>query len=155
VLRSAMLVGMEERYYSFDVLPSERRSTLLQQQIDFLETAYREGFRSYTRDSETEFGASSGLRYGLIWCRTKQFWELRAGSPEAGSLAAFVSGFDVNAEALLRWLRGEELLQILEYVRPNLVAPSGHILAYRIHPPATHDPPNTRKYSSALDDLFK
>ena len=129
---------MGERYYPFDVLPSERRSPLHQQQIDFLETAYREGFRPYTTHSESEFGASFGQRYGLIWHRTKQFWELRAGSPDVGSLAAFVSRFDVNAEAVLRWLRGEELTQILEYVRPNLVSPSGHLSPYRIHPPATH-----------------
>ena len=53
---------MERKYWPFDVIPPEQRSLLHQQQIDFLETAYREGFRPHTFGSEN-FGASAGNRF--------------------------------------------------------------------------------------------
>lgn len=123
-----------ERYWPFDVLPPDRRTPLHQQEIDFLETAYREGFRPYMFMSES-FGASAGERSGFIILRTRQFWELSVGSPAAGGLFAYVAGFDVNAEAVLRWLRGGELADVLEFVRPHLVPAGGSNLGYTLEPP--------------------
>src|SRR5688572_16892745 len=108
------------RYWPFDVLPPDRRTTLHQQQIDFLDAAHREGFRPYMFGSEN-FGASIGDRSGCIIRRTSRFWELTVGCPEAGRLTAYIGRFDVNAEAVLRWLRGGELAAVLEFVRPHLV----------------------------------
>jgi hypothetical protein len=123
-----------DRFWPFDVLPPEKRTPLHQQQIDFLETAYREGFRPYTFGSEN-FAASAGERSGNIIRRTPQFWELLVGCPAEGGLAAYVAGFDVNAEAVLRWLRGADLPEVLEFVRPHLVPAGGRSSGFSLEPP--------------------
>jgi hypothetical protein len=124
----------DNRYWPFDVLPPDQRTPLHQQQIDFLETAYREGFRPFMFDSES-FGASAETRSGHIVHRTRQFWELLVEAPETGRLAAYVAGFDVNAEAVLCWLRGAELVAILEFVRPYLVSAGGRSSGYHLESP--------------------
>ena len=53
----------DDRYWPFSVLPPEKRTPLHQQQIDFLETAYREGFRPHTFGSDN-FGATARERGG-------------------------------------------------------------------------------------------
>jgi hypothetical protein len=123
-----------DRFWPFDVVPPDQRTPLIQQQIDFLETAYREGFRPYMFMSES-FGASAGERSGYIILRTRRFWELSIGSPAEGGLSAYIAGFDVNAEAVLRWLRGAALADVLEFVRPHLVPAGGSSSGYRLEPP--------------------
>jgi hypothetical protein len=124
----------DERFWPFDVLPPDQRAPLHQHQIDFLETAHREGFRPYMFMTES-FGASAGERWGLIILRTRRFWELCIGSPAEGRLSAFVAGFDANAEAVLRWLRGGALAEVLEFVRPHLVPAGGSSSGYSLDPP--------------------
>ena len=125
----------EHRYWPFEVPPPEQRTALHQQQIAFLEAAYREGFRPYTSGSES-FGASAGGRSGEIILRTRRFWELRLGAAETGGLAAYVSGFDVNAEAMMKWLRGEELMRVLEFIRQHLVPAGGRSSGFSVDPPS-------------------
>lgn len=115
------------------MLPPDQRTPLYQQQIDFLEAAYQDGFRPYTFGSEN-FGASSRDRSGRIIRRTRAFWELLVGSPGAGGLSAYVAGFDVNAEAVLRWLRGGGLASVVEFVRPHLFPAGGRSSGFRLEP---------------------
>ncbi len=122
-----------DRYWPFDVLPADQRTLLHQQHIDFLEAAYRDGFRPYAFMSEN-FGASAGERTGSIIRRTRAFSELLVGSPTAGGLSAYVSGFDVNAAAVLQWLRGAELVTVLNFVRPHLVSAGGRSSGYSLEP---------------------
>jgi hypothetical protein len=119
----------DNRFWPFDVLPPDRRTPLHQQEIDFLKAAYRVGFRPYQFGSEN-VGASAGERWAYIFRRTRRFWELRVGAPTEGILFAYVAGFEVNAEAVLLWLRGEDLAGVLEFIRPCLVPAGG----YRVEP---------------------
>jgi hypothetical protein len=123
-----------DRFWPFEVLPPEKRTPLHQKQIDFLEVAHRDGFRPYIFGSEN-FGASAGERSGSLIRRTRQFWELLVGSPVEGGLSAYVAGFDVNAEAVLRWLRGSALSEVLEFVQPHLVPAGGRSSGFRLEPP--------------------
>jgi hypothetical protein len=124
----------DDRYWPFEVIPPERRTLLHQQQISFLETAYGDGFRPYTFGSNS-YGATAGDREGYVIHRTRRFWELLVASPSDGKLSAYVGGFDVNAEALLRWLRGSELADILEFIRPHLVPAGTRSSGYKLDPP--------------------
>jgi hypothetical protein len=125
---------MDDRYWPFDVLPPDQRTPLHQQQIDFLDAAYRDGFRPHVFGCEN-FGATAGERTGYIIWRTRCFWELMLFAPGEGRLAAYASGFEVNAEAVLRWLRGEQLAEILEFVRPHLVNAGGRSGGFSLEPP--------------------
>ena len=124
----------DDRYRPFAVLLADQRTELHQQQINFLEGAFREGFRPHTFGSEN-FGATSVDRVGYIIRRTRRFWELMVSSPVEGRLQAYVCGFDMNAEAVLRWLRGAELCSILEFVRPFLVPAGGRSSGFSLEPP--------------------
>jgi hypothetical protein len=121
------------RYWPFSVLPPDQLMPPHQEQITFLETAYREGFHPYMYGSEN-FGATAGHRSGEIVLRTRRFWQLVVGAQETGWLDAYVSGFNVNAEAVLRWLRGSDLNSILEFVRPHLVPAGGRTAGYNLEP---------------------
>jgi hypothetical protein len=92
--REACRMG-HERYWPFEVLPPDQRTPLHDQQIVFLEAAYRGGFRPYTFGGE-HLRASAGDRSACIIRRTRKFWELVIGSSAEGRLAAYVAGFDVN-----------------------------------------------------------
>lgn len=127
-----------DRFWPFDVLPPEMRTPLHQQQIDFLEAAHRDGFKPYSFGSEN-FGALAVERSGSIIHRNRQFWELLVGSAVEGGLSAYVAGFDVNAEAVLRWLRGAELSGVLEFVRPHLVPAGERSSGFQIEPPSRVD----------------
>jgi hypothetical protein len=73
---------------------------------------------------------------GCIILRTRAFWELLVRSPAEGGLSAYVAGFDVNAAALMHWLRGEELARVLELVRPHLVPPGGRSSGFSLELPS-------------------
>jgi hypothetical protein len=123
-----------DKYWPFDVLPPEQRTQLHQQQIELLETAYREGFRPYAFGGDS-FGASAGDRYGYVIRRSRLFWELVVGAPAAGKLSAYVNGYDINAEAVLQWLRGATLKGVLEFIRPYLVPAGGRSSGFGLEPP--------------------
>jgi hypothetical protein len=125
---------VDERYWPFDVLPPGRRSALHQQEIDFLEAAYREGFRP------SEFGAgnlsaSTADRGGHIIVRGRARWEVVIGTPAGRELSAYVGDFPGAAEAVLSWLRGGEASAVLRALRPHLVLMGGCRYSYRLETP--------------------
>jgi hypothetical protein len=130
-----------ERYWPFPVLPLEERTLEDQAQIDFLEAAYRDSFRPLVFGVEN-FAAAAGPRAASIIRRGRRWWELRAGSASEGWLSAYVAGFDANAAAALRWLRGATLAEVLDVVRPHLVHAGSRALGYVIDPPVSAETPN-------------
>jgi hypothetical protein len=125
---------MDKRYWPFPVLPAEQQNSVHRAVIHFLEVAHREGFRPYSFDVE-DFGASTGDRVGLIIFRTRSFWELRVDTERSNTLAAYVGPFAVAADAVLCWLRGNHVSDILESIRPHLVPRGGLSSGYRLNGP--------------------
>jgi hypothetical protein len=73
-------------------------------------------------DGFQNFGATAGERGGIILyrgCRGKH-WEVLLGTAEETILSAHVDDFDYAAEAVLRWLRGVEGVEVLEHIRGRL-----------------------------------
>lgn len=122
---------MDEVCWPFSVIPSESQTSQHRAEIAFLEAAYDAGFRPYTFGAGS-YGASSGDRYGLIIFRTRSFWELRIGPTEADGLAAYVGPFEVASDAVICWLRGGTLSDILDFVRPQLVPRGSWSSGYRL-----------------------
>ena len=71
----------------------------------------------------------------MIIYRTRQFVEVRVGELERESLSAYVRGFAVAAEAVLVWLRGGNLAEVLELVSPHLAPAGGRASGYELHQP--------------------
>jgi hypothetical protein len=112
-----------KKYWPFDVLPPEQQTELHKSQIRFLRIAYDKGFCPY--DDGLEWGAtgcggitglilqrgSSRLWWGeIIWCEADE----RSGSD-------YVDNFDCAADAVLRWLRGQTLEEIMAVIRDHII----------------------------------
>jgi hypothetical protein len=113
---------MDDRYWPFPVLPSDQQTPLHKQQVAFLEAAYAEGFRPFWFGADN-YQATAADRGGIILLRTRRFWEVAVGTTDSTSLSAYVDSYAVAGEAVLRWLRGGRLADILEFIHPHLVRP--------------------------------
>jgi hypothetical protein len=122
----------ENVYWPFDVLPIEEQTMQHRREIQFLETAYRDGYRPYTFGSEN-FGATCGDRGGVIYFRGQKRWEAIVGTAERTTLSAYLDDFSHAAEAVLLWLRGAEATGILEHVRGHLVVTPGTAPGFVLH----------------------
>lgn len=118
----------ENRYWPFEDLPPEKR------EIRFLEAALRAGFMPYMFGSEN-FGATAEPLGGIILCRggRGKHWEVLLGNSDRTILSAHLDDFDCAAEAVLRWLRGVQGAEIIEYVRDHLFMTPGTGQGYVLH----------------------
>jgi hypothetical protein len=114
----------ENRYWPFDVLPPAQQTEQHRQEIQFLEAAYRRGYKPYTFASGN-FGATCGERGGVIVFRGRKRWEAILGTPEGTSLSAYLDDFCYAAEAVLQWLSGVDAAAVVEHVRDHLVVTPG------------------------------
>ena len=56
-------------------------------------------------------------------------------SPNEGQLRGYVRGFENNAQAVLLWLQGDSLIDILEFIRPHLETAGTRSKGYRLDIP--------------------
>lgn len=122
----------EDRYWPFDVLPPAQQTEQHRREIQFLETAYRQGYKPYRFGSEN-FGANCGERGGLIFIRGRKRWEAILGTAEETSLSAYLDEFSHAAEAVLLWLRGVDAADVVEHVRGHLVVTLGTSPGFVLH----------------------
>jgi hypothetical protein len=121
------------RYWPFDVVPVERRTDQQIREIDFLQSAFRAGYEPYLFGSQN-FGASAGKRGGIILYRglRGKHWEMQLGTADAVLLSAHVDAFECAAEAVLLWLGGAMVADVVEYIRAHLFStaavPTGLVL---------------------------
>jgi hypothetical protein len=122
---------IEKRYWPFDTLIQDKPSEQHRREISFLETAFRAGYESYTFGFGN-FGAKANEKTGEIIYRGShgKHWEVFL-SPLG--LSAHLDHFDSAAEAVLRWLRGIEATEIMEYVRGHLVVTRATTPGFRLH----------------------
>jgi hypothetical protein len=118
----------EKQYWPCQNLPPQRREIL------FLDTAHLAGFKPYMFGSEN-FGATAEPRGGVILCRggRGKHWEVELGTTDATILSAHVDDFDNAAEAVLRWLGGVDVAEIVEHVRGHLFITPGTGRGYVLH----------------------
>jgi hypothetical protein len=104
----------ERRYWPFEVLPPDRQTPVHKSEIRFLEAAYSEGFRPYFEGLECSATSENG-REGCIYRRGGRRWwgEIFLSDPGGENGRAFVDNFDCAANAVLCWLRGDNLSDIL------------------------------------------
>jgi hypothetical protein len=121
----------EKRYWPFDVLPPVEQSEQQRREIGFLETAYQASYEPYMFGSEN-FGATAKEKMGEIICRGSRgkHWEVFL-SPFG--LTAHLDDFDYAAGAVLRWLRGIEATEIVEYMRSHLVVTRATAPGFRLY----------------------
>ena len=118
-------MGSEEyQFWPFPVVPPEQQTGRDKSVIHFLETAYNEGFKPHHLGGG-DYGASSKDREALILVRGKNKWEVRIGTAQETGLSAHLKDFECAATAALAWLRGADILTILEEVRPHLIVDRG------------------------------
>jgi hypothetical protein len=112
------------RYWPFEVLPPEQRMEHHEQEIRFLEAAHQEGYMPYLCGAG-DFGAAAKERSSLIVVRGRRRWEVVLGTLDAKVASALVDDFDCAAEAVLEWLRGAEIADLLSRVQHHLVLMPG------------------------------
>jgi hypothetical protein len=124
------------RYWPFDVVPLERQTEQIRREIGFLATAYEAGYKPYMFSSQN-FGSTAGIRAGEIiyrGCRGGH-WEVFLVKAQELIVQAHVDDFACTAEALLRWLRGAEGSEIVEYIRGHLFISRATAPGFVLHKP--------------------
>jgi hypothetical protein len=122
------------RYWPFNVLPLEQRTEQHRREIGFLETAHQAGYKPYTFGNGS-FGATAGIRAGEILFRGRKHWQVCLAQENQLIVSAHVDNFDYAAEAILRWLRGVEASDIVEYVRSHLLRTRATGAGFVLHGP--------------------
>jgi hypothetical protein len=114
------------QYWPFEVLPLGERTEHHQHVIDFLEEAFREGYRPYVFHGSNYGGSTQSGRVGEIIHRgANRYWEVLLGVGDEAAISFFLDGFVSAGEAVLRWLRGDESASILDQLRDRIVAKPG------------------------------
>ena len=107
----------EKKYWPFKVLPVEQQTDQHKKEIGFLETAYREGFRSYQFWAGDLGAEAPNGRIGEIVIRGQRGWEviLYAGDEDVAS--TFTHDIEEAGQAVLAWLRGSDAATALQACR--------------------------------------
>jgi hypothetical protein len=109
-------------YWPFESASAQPATEPRGPEIDFLETAYNEGFAPF-KMPVSDFGATapSGRR-GFLIVRGRDTWEVWLGNREEKVASVYVRGFAVAARCLLLWLRGSEPAQIQSEARGHVMS---------------------------------
>jgi hypothetical protein len=102
-------------------------------EIQFLEAAVKKGYRAYL-SGISDFGAiAKSGRCGEIIVRGRTRRELWLCSADKRDLSAFVDSFESAAEALLKWLDGASVDEVLADLKEHLVVMAGMKTSYRVY----------------------
>ena len=105
------------RYWPFPIPVAAQETEETKRQIAFLEKANRQGHKSFDQGSLIGAVASSG-REGEMIPRSgvdrglRRYWEVILSHETITDDSFYIDGFENAADAVLRWLQGEEPLQI-------------------------------------------
>lgn len=112
-----------QRYWPFPMPPEVRPQESAE--VQFLETAYDEGFRPYEIGAG-DYGATSGAgRSGHIFVRGRTRREILLDDLDGRVLSAYLADFSCAAAAVLDWLRGEDVESIFRAIEDRLVSMPG------------------------------
>jgi hypothetical protein len=114
-------------YWPFPVLPANMLTEEHRKEIRFLEAAYQAGFhpcKFYEREYQAHIEQG---RYGWIIYRGRIHqggpcrWEVWLDEQPGRVAAYWVDDFDTAASGVLQWLRGGDVLDILDLAKPRIV----------------------------------
>ena len=113
-------------YWPFPVLLPEQRTEHHKRVIDFLDTAFREGFSPCVFNSSNYSATAPSGRTGDILHRgANRYWEVILGDVGGAITSFFVDGFAVAGQALLQWLRGTEAENVKMQCNADIVSKPG------------------------------
>jgi hypothetical protein len=128
------------QYWPFPINEAEKQLPEEAVKIEFLESAYLDGFQSYRDSGGLDcYGAKSESRSGVILQRArKNRWEFRLynlGKNEKvdRQFTAFVTDFRVAGIALRTWLNERSISDIIDNISEYLTVPPGLECSYTIH----------------------
>jgi hypothetical protein len=118
----------DRKFWPFPTLPHEQQTASHRRHIEFLVAAHREGFSPFADLSNFGATAAGGGRGGWLIYRghgrgRAERWELNVGSDGGAGFSVLFLPFDVAADALLRWLRGEDEASIRDFIAPHREPP--------------------------------
>jgi hypothetical protein len=117
-------MGETQKYWPFEVLPPDQRTDHHKKVIRFLEEAFSAGFKPYMFGNN--FGASTDVRIGeMIHRGVDRYWEIILTLGEERCASFYVDGFAQAGEAIMRWLRGDEVGHIRSYIQQYIVDKPG------------------------------
>jgi hypothetical protein len=111
----------EKRYWPFQVLPPESQTEEQKCQVRFLEAAYQDGYKPYM-ETAGNFGATTGVRGGMILFRGRKHWQVLLGTTDETVVSAHLDDFCAAADAVLQWLHGLDGAAVVDRFRDHLVA---------------------------------
>ncbi len=101
------------------------------EELVFLESTTRSGFQAF-RFGINNYGAKSSTREGCILERGRMRWEIRLAEGEERRLLAYVAEFRAAGDAVIEWLRGSCVPEILMVIHDHLITPPGTKYSYTI-----------------------
>lgn len=122
----------DKRYWPFQVLPPENQTEEQKCQVRFLEIANQEGYKPYM-EPVGHFGATAGVRGGMILFRGRRHWQVLLGTTEENVVSAHLDDFCAAAEAVLQWLRGLDGAAVVDHFRDHLVATPATSRGFVLH----------------------
>lgn len=124
---------VERTYWPFAVVPENERTEQDRREIDFMERAYRQGFKPYAFGAGNYSAMSDGGRSGDIVVRGRNRWETVLGADDVRFASAYVDDFASAADAVLSWLGGGDTPTILAKLEAHLAAMSGSDRLFVVH----------------------
>jgi len=124
---------MRKRYWPFEVSAQEQGTPTRLGQVQFLAKAYQDGYHPYLEGGDF-VATNADKRAGTIIARgSKSRWEVVLSHANEKAASAFVDDFCCAANAVLRWLGGDEVGAIIAECKGHLVVPPGAVLSHVIY----------------------
>ena len=117
---------LKKRYWPRDFLIVSQLSDEDKRDFGFLESAAREGFQSFECEGLLGASAENG-RDGDIVRRggRGRYWEIDLSENQKVVTSLFVDGFETATNAVLRWLRGDEISHIYDEIKHAVLKKPG------------------------------
>jgi hypothetical protein len=131
-LGSSYIVYGIQQYWPFPFCEEEKQRSELIEKIDFLQSAYLDGFKAY-RDTQKQvrYGAKSQSREGYIQKAEKgNLWEFKLLDIDQEHFRALVTDFVIAGQAVKMWLSGRSINDVFEIINNYLAIPSGLQASY-------------------------
>src|SRR5437899_409080 len=121
------MTAITPTYWPFEVRPADQRTEEDWQGFRFFERAHQEGFKPCEYSSGTYKACSARGREGWIIYRGRKRrggprqWEVWLVESGGAMVKSWLDDFDCVADAILRWLRGDDMTTSLAPAQAHLV----------------------------------
>jgi hypothetical protein len=132
--QSSYKVYEVEQIWPFPVSEEDRQQPEVVEKIEFLESAYADGFKVYRMcEEQVRYTAIFQSHIGHIQAMERgNCWRLRLLFDGDQQLMAFVADFKVAGAAVRAWLHGRAVSDILEDIKEYLTIPPKYKFSYKL-----------------------